>query len=105
MNEDDGRQVEEDGGAEAAPAEADVSESAPVETAPERVERRRAAGRLLRAEVFYLAGLAAFAVLSLLSRAYAYFGWDLRAARALQSVDAPGVLDLMYAASFFGNGW
>ena len=90
---------------ETAPVEAESKEEATVETAPERAERRRAAVRLLRAEYFYLGGLAAFAVLALLARVNAYFGWDLRAARALQSVDAPGVLDLMYASSFFGNGW
>src|SRR3712207_575871 len=103
MSEDDREGAA--GPLEDAPVEADAGEAAAVETAPERVERRRAARRLLRAEVFYGAGLAAFAVLALLARANAYFGWDLRAARAVQSVDAPGVLDLMYASSFFGNGW
>ena len=91
---------------DATPVEGESAEAAPAaEPAPERVESRLAARRLLRAEVFYLAGLAAFAVLALLARANAYFGWDLRAARAVQSLDAPGFADLMHASSFFGNGW
>ncbi|MDQ3687332.1 MAG: phosphatase PAP2 family protein [Acidobacteriota bacterium] len=69
------------------------------------VSRGAAARRLLRAEVFYGAGLVAFAVLALLARFNAYFGWDLRAARALQTLDAPGVFDLMRAVSVPGNRW
>ncbi|HYP52550.1 MAG TPA: phosphatase PAP2 family protein [Pyrinomonadaceae bacterium] len=80
-------------------------ETPSAESAPERTERRRASRRLLRAEVFYVAGLALFALMAALARYNAYFGWDLRAARAVQSVDAPGVREAMEAASFFGDGW
>ncbi len=68
-------------------------------------QRRRVARRLLRAEVYYAVTLAAFAVLALFARFYAYFGWDLRASSALQSLDMPGMLALMRAASLFGNDW
>src|SRR5687767_3336331 len=53
------------------------------------VPRRVAARRLLRAEVFYAVGLAVFAALALFAYFNAYFGWDLRVARAVQSVEAP----------------
>ncbi|HVF51957.1 MAG TPA: phosphatase PAP2 family protein [Pyrinomonadaceae bacterium] len=79
---------------------------APVlEPAPEAAQRRRAVYRLLRVEIFYLLGLAAFAVLAVLAYYNAYFGWDLRASRLVQSADPPGMLALMRFVSFFGNGW
>ena len=67
--------------------------------------RRRAAGRLLRAETLYAVMLAAFAVLALFAHFNTYFGWDLRVARALQNMGVPGMLDLMRAVSWFGNTW
>lgn len=67
--------------------------------------RRRESRRLWRAEVFYAAGLAAFAVLAVLAHAYAYFAWDLRLARAIQSVDAPAFAAFMDWVSIFGNRW
>lgn len=66
--------------------------------------RRAAARRLVRAEVVYFIALAAFALLALLAHAYAYFAWDLKVARALQSLPWPGLLPLMRAASVFANG-
>jgi membrane-associated phospholipid phosphatase len=69
------------------------------------VTRRVAARRLLRAEVFYAAGLAAFAALAAFAYFNAYFGWDLRVARAVQSVDAPWFAAFMLRASAFGDGW
>lgn len=78
---------------------------APEQLLPATAPRRTAARRLLRAEFFYGAGLTAFAVLALLARFNAYFGWDLRAARALQTLDAPGVFDLMRVVSVPGNSW
>lgn len=65
--------------------------------------RRRAVQRLWRAETVYAMALAGFAVLALFAYFNAYFGWDLRAARALQSISLPGMLDSMRAVSFFGN--
>jgi undecaprenyl-diphosphatase len=67
--------------------------------------RRRESRRLLRAEVFYAAGLAAFAVLAVLAHAYTYFTWDLRLARALQSIEFPGWAGFMEWVSVFGNRW
>jgi undecaprenyl-diphosphatase len=75
---------------------------APEPSAP---SRRRAAQRLWRAETVYAIALAGFAVLALFAHFNAYFGWDLRAARTLQSISLPGMLDLMRAVSFFGNRW
>jgi undecaprenyl-diphosphatase len=69
------------------------------------LRRRRESRRLWRAEVFYAASLAAFAVLAVLAHAYAYFAWDLRLARAIQSVDWPGWATFMDWVSVFGNGW
>lgn len=72
---------------------------------PPPVKRRRESRRLLRAEVYYAAGLAAFAVLAVLAHADAYFAWDLRLARALQMVDFPGWGEFMSLVSVFGNRW
>src|SRR5919206_925162 len=69
------------------------------------LRRRRESRHLWRAEVFYAAGLAAFAVLAVLAHAYAYFAWDLSAARAVQSIDAPWWAGLMDWVSVFGNRW
>jgi undecaprenyl-diphosphatase len=68
-------------------------------------KRLRESRRLLRAEVFYAAALAAFAVLAVLAHAYAYFGWDLELARAIQSNDSTAWAALMDWASAFGNRW
>ena len=67
--------------------------------------RRREARRLLRAEVYYAAMLAAFAVLAVLAHAYAYFAWDLWLARAVQSNDSTAWAAFMEWASVFGNRW
>ena len=67
--------------------------------------RAREARRLLRAEVFYAAALAAFAVLAVLAHQYAYFAWDLRLARAIQSNNSPAWAAFMEWASVFGNRW
>nr|MDQ3804346.1 phosphatase PAP2 family protein [Acidobacteriota bacterium] len=77
----------------------------PVESPPAALRRRLAARKLLRAETFYAAGLAGYAVLALLAYRYAYFGWDLRAARAIQAVGVPGWFEFMDRVSWFGNGW
>jgi len=76
-------------------------------TAAERASprRRREARRLLRAEVYYAAMLAAFAVLAVLAHAYAYFAWDLWLARAVQSINSTAWAAFMEWASVFGNRW
>ncbi len=66
-------------------------------------KRRLAARRLLRAEVYYGAALLAFAALTFFAYSHAYFGWDLRAARALQSVE--GLREFMRVVSIPGDGW
>lgn len=68
--------------------------------------RRRlaAARRLLRAEVVFLMGLAAFAVLAVLAKANAYFTWDERVADRVQSFSPPGMEAFMRAVSFPGDG-
>ncbi len=68
-----------------------------------RLQRFRAVRRLLRAEVYYGAALAAFAGLTAFAYFNAYFGWDLRTARAVQGVD--GLYDFMRLVSRFGDGW
>lgn len=72
----------------------------------EGLRARLAARRLLRAETFYAAGLAAYAVLAVLAYQHAYFGWDYRAARAIQSWGERGSawFWLMELVSWVGNG-
>jgi undecaprenyl-diphosphatase len=67
--------------------------------------RRRAVKRLWRAETLYVLWLAVFGVLALFARLRAYFAWDLRLARGLQSLSVPGLFELMRFVSFFGNRW
>ena len=68
------------------------------------LRRLAAVRRLVRAEAFFLAGLAAFAVLAVLAEANAYFSWDRSVARAVQSIPLPGMETLMRAVSFLGDG-
>ncbi len=68
------------------------------------LRRLAAARRLLRAEMIFLAGLAAFAVLAVLAKANAYFAWDERVADAVQSIPLPGMEAAMRAVSFIGDG-
>src|SRR5829696_9233610 len=68
------------------------------------LRRLAAARRLRRAEAFFLAGLAGFAVLAVLAKANAYFAWDRSVARAVQSIPLPGMETLMRAVSFMGDG-
>jgi len=89
------------GGDDHAPFETDQRQVPAGETVP----RQAATRRLIRAEMFYAAGLIAFALLAAFARFNSYFGWDLRAARALQSLDVPGLFDLMRVASVPGNRW
>jgi membrane-associated phospholipid phosphatase len=70
-----------------------------------RARRRRESRRVLRAEVFYSAGLAAFAVLAVLAHTYAYFAWDLSVARFVQSFKAGWWASFMEWVSFPGNRW
>ncbi|MBC7933206.1 MAG: phosphatase PAP2 family protein, partial [Rubrivivax sp.] len=74
------------------------------QTAPTSPRRRRESRRLRRAEIVYTTALALFAVLAVLAHEYAYFAWDLRLARAIQSIDFPGWAAFMEWTSVFGNG-
>jgi len=69
------------------------------------VPRRRAVRRLFRAQALYIVALVPFAVLAAFAYIYAYFGWDLRVTRSLQSFDAPVFAGLMQFVSLFGNRW
>ena len=68
------------------------------------LRRLAAARRLQRAELIFLTGLAAFAVLAVLAKANAYFSWDRTVAHAVQSIALPGMEALMRAVSFIGDG-
>ena len=82
-----------------------VAASSATAAAHASPRRRREARRLLRAEVYYAAALAAFAVLAVLAHAYAYFAWDLRLARTVQSINSTAWAAFMEWASVFGNSW
>lgn len=70
-----------------------------------RAKRRRELRRLLRAEVVYSMGLAAFAILAVLAHVYAYFAWDLSVARFVQSFEAGWWARFMESVSVVGNRW
>ena len=76
-----------------------------VDEPPRRWQRLRAARRLLRVELYYVVTLAAFAVLTFFAYYNAYFGWDVRAARALQTFPLPGLFEFMRVVSIAGNNW
>jgi undecaprenyl-diphosphatase len=78
-----------------------------AELSPQRrlSERRAAARKLVRAEWVFYTSLAAFAVLAVFARLYAYFSWDVRATLALQTLPVPGLLAFMRAVSTFGDSW
>ena len=82
------------------PVEVALDETLPKD-AP--VRRRLAARRLLRAEVYYAAALAAFALLTFYVYYNPYFHWDERAADLLQST--PGLFEFMRLVSIPGDGW
>jgi undecaprenyl-diphosphatase len=75
----------------------------PVSEASRPVEAPRVHRRLWRAETVYAVGLMFFAVLAALAHVYAYFGWDLRLSRGLQTVDS--IYPLMRGLSYLGDGW
>jgi membrane-associated phospholipid phosphatase len=78
----------------------------PTKAAAQRdPERRSAVRKLWRAETAYVIGLAAFGVLALYAHFRTYFEWDLRIERGLQALNVPGLFDVMYTVSVFGNKW
>lgn len=58
-----------------------------------------------RAQVLFASGLCAYALAAVLAHYYDYFEWDLRLARAIQSLNAPGAGRLMVWVSALGSGW
>ncbi len=66
--------------------------------------RERILRRLWRAEVFYAAGLMAFAVLAFLAYSHAHFGWDATIQQRVRSISLPGFSALMRIISIPGNG-
>jgi membrane-associated phospholipid phosphatase len=59
--------------------------------------------RLWLAKSVYVSAFAVFAALAVLAHTYAYFSWDLAAARALQGLPVPGLVAFMRDVSFFGE--
>lgn len=89
------------------PDDATRSVTLTAEASPRRrlIERLAAARKLVRAEYVFYAALAAFAVLALCARAYAYFSWDVKTTLTLQSLPVPGLLTFMRGVSVFGDSW
>lgn len=76
-----------------------------TEASPSTRRRRARIVRLLwRAEMFYAAGLLAFAVLALFAHAYAHFGWDATIQQLVRRISLPGFGGLMRIISIPGNG-
>jgi len=65
----------------------------------------RTARRAAWAEISVLVGLCLYAVLAVLAHRYAYFEWDLRLERDIQSISLPGFASLMIGVSVLGNTW
>jgi membrane-associated phospholipid phosphatase len=65
--------------------------------------RRQILRRLWRAEFMYIIALAGFTVLTIFAYFNAYFGWDIRVARLLQSIKLPGLFTFMRFMSLFGD--
>src|SRR2546422_3304748 len=75
-----------------------VANGADIIVSPPRVARRAR-----WAAVAFLVTLSVYAVLVVLARRYAYFGWDLSLARSIQSISVPGFGLLMIGVSFLGS--
>jgi undecaprenyl-diphosphatase len=86
--------------------EQDIKGNVPVE-APITVPRRRAVGRLWRAETVYVVALGAFSVLAIFAYLDPYFSWDLRVSTAFNwsTFSPPGLFPLLRFISVFGNSW
>jgi membrane-associated phospholipid phosphatase len=75
--------------------------------APITVPRRRAVGRLWRAETVYVVALGAFSVLAIFAHLDPYFSWDLRVSTAFNwsTFTLPGLFPLLRFISVFGDSW
>lgn len=71
----------------------------------QHAQRTQAARRLLFIEPLFLIALALFGVLAILAIFYPYFAWDIRLTRAIQTFNAPFMLEAMYAVSVPGNSF
>ncbi|MFY9608345.1 MAG: phosphatase PAP2 family protein [Blastocatellia bacterium] len=56
-------------------------------------------------QVLFASGLCVYALAAVLAGYYEYFDWDLRLARAIQSLSAPWLKPLMVWVSALGSGW
>ncbi|HYJ48201.1 MAG TPA: phosphatase PAP2 family protein [Pyrinomonadaceae bacterium] len=88
-------------------SEEEAVASVPGEFHPVTVPRRRALGRLWRAQTIYAVALGAFAVLAVFAYLDPYFSWDLKVSSAFnwKTFAPPGLFPLMRATSVFGNSW
>jgi membrane-associated phospholipid phosphatase len=85
--------------------EKDQEQTSPVEAPARDPLRRRAARRLLRAEVFYTMAMMLFAGLALLAHFNTYFDWDLVISKGLQNLKSPEMFAFMRFISLFGDKW
>jgi membrane-associated phospholipid phosphatase len=76
-----------------------------VVSADSSAQPAHAPHRTRRAEVSFAILLALYAVLAVLAHYFAYFSWDLKTERAIQSIKLPGFEILMFWVSVLGSGW
>lgn len=69
------------------------------------VSPRRAIIRAYRGEIGFAVFLGAYTAMAILAHRYAYFEWDLRLARMIQSITWPGFHLFMVLVSELGSGW
>ena len=69
------------------------------------VPPRRAVLRAHRGEFVFGVALVLYAALAAFAHYFAYFSWDLRLERTIQSITLPGFYTLMRLISMLGNGW
>src|ERR1700752_1796359 len=58
-----------------------------------------------RTALLFVSGLSAYVLMAVFARYHSYFSFDLRIARAIQSVELPGIAPLMIFVSALGSGW
>src|SRR5258706_10989701 len=69
------------------------------------VTPRRAVLSAYRGEFVFGVVLVLYAALATFAHSYAYFQWDLRLERSIQSISLPAFDTLMRLISMLGNGW
>jgi undecaprenyl-diphosphatase len=61
--------------------------------------------RTRTAQALFVSGLCVYVLMAVLARYHEYFGWDFHLARAVQSLNAPWITQLMVFVSALGSGW